>query len=182
MKAQPVSRISPLDLNSLMALLDVEVVALSECLINDGFRLEIGNVDAPGIHYILKGTGRLEFKDGVKHEVMPHSLWNFISGAVARSAAAKTPWESEFALQSFYHLSSIEPRLHVPRIASEKLLYIAAESDPVTGTLAEQRAVFETAKQGGEFAIVKPDHLATYFGQPFEEANAVQIDFLKRKL
>jgi AraC family transcriptional activator of mtrCDE len=74
MKAQPLSRISALDLNSLMTLLDVEVVALSECLVNTGFRLEIGNVEAPGIHYVMKGMGRVVFKNGLSFDVAPHSL------------------------------------------------------------------------------------------------------------
>lgn len=74
MKARALSRISPPDLNSLMTLLDVEVVALSECLVDSGFRLEIGNVGAPGIHYILKGAGRIVFKDGLSYSVEPHTL------------------------------------------------------------------------------------------------------------
>lgn len=57
-----------------MMLLDVEVVALSECLVNSGFRLEIGNVGVPGIHYVLKGTGRIVFKDGLSYGVEPHTL------------------------------------------------------------------------------------------------------------
>ena len=63
-----------------------------------------------------------------------------------------------------------------------KLLYIAAEDDPVTGPLKAQRAVFETIPKGGEFATVHPDHLATYFGQAFEDAIAVQVEFLRRAL
>lgn len=74
MKAEPLSHMSPPDLNSLMALLDVEVIALSECLVNSGVRLEIGCVGAPGIHYILKGTGRIVFRDGQSYRVEPHTL------------------------------------------------------------------------------------------------------------
>jgi AraC family transcriptional activator of mtrCDE len=74
MKAQPLSRISPPDLNSLLTLLEVEVVALSECLVDSGFRLEIGNVGVPGIHYILKGSGRIAFKNGPSCNVEPHTL------------------------------------------------------------------------------------------------------------
>lgn len=74
MKAQPVSRISPPDLNSLMALLDVEVVELSECLVSPGFRLEIGNMEAAGIHYIMKGKGRVAFKKGMNYDVAPRTL------------------------------------------------------------------------------------------------------------
>jgi AraC-like DNA-binding protein len=74
MKAQPVSGISPADLNNLMALLEVEVVALSECLVNSGFRLETRNMAAPGIHYIMKGNGRVSIKKGMSYEVAPHTL------------------------------------------------------------------------------------------------------------
>lgn len=74
MKAPPVSRISPPDLNNLMALLDVEVVALSECIVNEGYRLELGGNEAPGIHYILKGKGRMSFNGAPKINVEPHTL------------------------------------------------------------------------------------------------------------
>src|SRR5262245_20887664 len=88
-------------------------------------------------------------------------VWNFISGGVKRSQAAGTPWENKFTLQSFYHLARVEPRLYLPFIAPEKLLYIAAEQDPVTGTLETHRANLATVRPGAEFAVVKPDHLAT---------------------
>ncbi|WP_158930065.1 alpha/beta fold hydrolase [Acidisphaera sp. S103] len=109
-------------------------------------------------------------------------VWEFISGALKRSQAAGTPWENKFTLQSFYHLSSVEPRLFVPRISPEKLLYVAAAEDPVTGSLEAHRAVFATAQQGAEFAVVRPHHLGTYFGEAFDEAMAVQVEFLKRKI
>jgi AraC family transcriptional activator of mtrCDE len=74
MKAPLVPRISPPDLNNLMALLDVEVVALSECVVNEGYRLELGGHEAPGIHYILKGNGRMSFNGAPKIDVEPHTL------------------------------------------------------------------------------------------------------------
>lgn len=74
MKAAPSLHISPPDLNSLMALLDVEVIALSECLVNAGVRLEIGGIGAPGIHYVLTGAGRIAFRDGRSYSVEPHTL------------------------------------------------------------------------------------------------------------
>ena len=88
MKAQPVSRISPADLNNLMALLEVEVVALSECLVNSGFRLETRNMAAPGIHYIMKGKGRISIKKGMSYDVAPHSWPRRQS---PRSGALRTP-------------------------------------------------------------------------------------------
>src|SRR5690242_5665034 len=74
MKAQPLSRISRADLNSLMTLPDVEVVALSECLVNAGFRLERRDMPAPGIHYVMKGTGRVVIRKRMSYEVAPHTL------------------------------------------------------------------------------------------------------------
>lgn len=68
------SRISPPDLNSLMALLEVEVVALSECLVNAGCRLELGGHPAPGIHYILQGSGRMSLRGGASFAFAPHTL------------------------------------------------------------------------------------------------------------
>jgi uncharacterized protein len=108
--------------------------------------------------------------------------WKFISGAIKRSQAAGTPWENKLTLQSFYHLSRAEPRDYLPRIAPEKLLYIAAAEDPITGPLETHRAIFATAQPGAEFAVVKPDHLGTYFGQAFDGALSIQVDFLTRKL
>jgi uncharacterized protein len=107
---------------------------------------------------------------------------DFISRGVEMSNAAGTPWENYITLQSFFHLSSVEPHNYLPKIDPTKLLYIAAEQDPITGTLEEHRVNFGTVKPGAEFAVVKPDHLATYHGKAFEEMIAVQVDFLKRKL
>ena len=107
--------------------------------------------------------------------------YNFIVGALERSNAAGTRWENKLSLQSLYHLARAEPRDFAPRITAP-LLYIAAEEDPITAPLEAQRAVFNTVPGNGEFAIVKPHHLGTYFGDAFEAAVAVQIDFLRRKL
>src|SRR5579864_4888364 len=74
MKAPAVSRISPPDLNNLMALLAVEGLAPSECVVNEGYRLELGGHEAPGIHYILKGSGRMSFNGAPKIDVEPHTL------------------------------------------------------------------------------------------------------------
>jgi pimeloyl-ACP methyl ester carboxylesterase len=108
--------------------------------------------------------------------------FKFISDAVKLSEAAGTPWENKITLQSFHHLAKVEPRLFVPRIAPEKLLYVAAAEDPITGALAEHKAVFATARPGAEFVVVEPHHLGTYWGEDFDRAMAVQIEFLKHKL
>jgi hypothetical protein len=57
-----------------MSLLDVEVVALSECLVDAGFRLQLDGHPAPGIHYILKGSGRMSLRGGPSFDFAPHTL------------------------------------------------------------------------------------------------------------
>src|SRR3954470_4585011 len=43
----PVLRISPADLESLLGTLEVNFVALTECLVSTGYSLELGGVNAP---------------------------------------------------------------------------------------------------------------------------------------
>ena len=74
MKASPVPRISAADLDKLMALLEVEVVALSECRVSAGHDIEIGRHAAVGIHYVLDGCGRLVFDGASGVAVGPHAL------------------------------------------------------------------------------------------------------------
>jgi hypothetical protein len=56
MVEQPLLRVSPRDIDTLLSTLEVRFVALSECLVSAGFRLEMGGVDAPGIHYNIGST------------------------------------------------------------------------------------------------------------------------------
>lgn len=74
MNARPVSRISPTDLESLLATLEVNFVGLSECLVSRGYSLELGGVDAPGLHYNIVGTGRAVIADREAVPLMPHTL------------------------------------------------------------------------------------------------------------
>ena len=108
--------------------------------------------------------------------------WNFISRGLERSKAAGTPWENKITLQSFYHIAKAEPRDFIAKFAPRPLLYIAAEIDLISGPLEVHKAVFERAGKNAEFAVVKPHHLATYFGEPFEASIGVQLDFLGRTL
>jgi AraC-like DNA-binding protein len=71
---QPLLRVSPRDLDTLLSTLDVRFVALSECLVSAGFRLEMGGIDAPGIHYSIAGTGRLFICDDPPIDLWPHTL------------------------------------------------------------------------------------------------------------
>ena len=71
---QPVLRISPGDLEGLLGTLDVNFVALSECLVGRGYSLELGGMNAPGIHYNVVGTGRAVVGDRNPIPLMPHTL------------------------------------------------------------------------------------------------------------
>lgn len=74
MNERPVSRIPPKALESLLATLDVNFVGLSECLVSKGYSLELGGVDAPGIHYNIVGTGRAVIGDREPVPLTPHTL------------------------------------------------------------------------------------------------------------
>jgi AraC-like DNA-binding protein len=65
---------SPADLDTLLSALEVRVVALTECLVSMGFALQMGSNAAPGIHYNLKGTGKLYFPDQTSVDISPHTL------------------------------------------------------------------------------------------------------------
>jgi AraC-like DNA-binding protein len=71
---QPLLRVSPRDLDTLLSTLDVRFVALSECLVSAGFRLEMGGIDAPGIHYNIAGMGRIFICDDPPIDLSPHTL------------------------------------------------------------------------------------------------------------
>ncbi|WP_168793998.1 AraC family transcriptional regulator [Paraburkholderia aromaticivorans] len=67
-------RLSPGNLNELITLLDIQVLGLSECLVSQGFMLELDGHDAPGIHYILAGEGRLHIAGAETVPLKPHTL------------------------------------------------------------------------------------------------------------
>jgi AraC family transcriptional activator of mtrCDE len=62
------------ELDHLIDTLMVRFVWLSECLVGEGYRLDMGGIDAPGLHYNLAGTGRLIVGDGDAIELRPHTL------------------------------------------------------------------------------------------------------------
>ncbi|TDY26654.1 AraC family transcriptional activator of mtrCDE [Paraburkholderia sp. BL6665CI2N2] len=67
-------RLSPDNLNELITLLDIQVLGLSECVVSQGFMLELDGHDAPGIHYILSGEGRLHIAGAGTVPLTPHTL------------------------------------------------------------------------------------------------------------
>lgn len=74
MKIDPIARVSQTDLNTLMSTLEVDVIALSECLVSRGSQLEMGAADVTGLHYNLKGTGRMSISGFPPIELRPHTL------------------------------------------------------------------------------------------------------------
>ena len=62
------------DLERLLDTLMVGFVRLSECLVGEGYRLELGGVDAPGLHYNLSGSGRMVVENHEPIELQPHTL------------------------------------------------------------------------------------------------------------
>jgi AraC family transcriptional regulator, activator of mtrCDE len=71
---KPMLRISPSDLDNLLSTLDVRFVALSECSISRGHRLEIEAATVPGIHYNLLGTAKMYIGDSTPVQLSPHTL------------------------------------------------------------------------------------------------------------
>lgn len=67
-------RISAADLESLLGTLEVNFVALTECLVSMGYSLELGGVNAPGIHYNLVGNGRAVVDNLDPMPLAPHTL------------------------------------------------------------------------------------------------------------
>jgi|GEM_PF-211383 AraC family transcriptional activator of mtrCDE len=67
-------KLSTTDLNNLMQALDIDVIALIELLLPHGHRVEMGKIDAPGIHYNLSGVGRISINGGPKMPLSPHLL------------------------------------------------------------------------------------------------------------
>lgn len=74
LKIEPIVRVSQTDLNSLMSTLEVNVVALSECLVSRGSRLEMGASSVTGLHYNLKGIGKMFVPGFPTIELKPHTL------------------------------------------------------------------------------------------------------------
>lgn len=74
MIAVSASKLSTADLDNLMRALEIDVVALTEILVPRGHRAEMGMIDAPAIHYNLKGSGRISINRGPNMQLMPHLL------------------------------------------------------------------------------------------------------------
>src|SRR3954469_17891610 len=74
MTAVSASKLSSAELDNLMHALEIDVVSLREMLLPRGHRAEMGMIDAPAIHYNLKGSGRISINHGPNMQLMPHLL------------------------------------------------------------------------------------------------------------
>jgi AraC family transcriptional activator of mtrCDE len=74
MRNCPISRTSVLDIDRLMANIEVSSVKLSECRIGPGWPLVLAGTGATGIHYGLSGTGRLIVGDDEPIDLSPGTL------------------------------------------------------------------------------------------------------------
>jgi len=67
-------KLSTTDLDNLVQALEIDVIALTELLVPHGHRVEMGMIDAPGIHYNLSGVGRISISGGPEMPLSPHLL------------------------------------------------------------------------------------------------------------
>jgi AraC family transcriptional activator of mtrCDE len=67
-------KLSRTDLDNLMQAIDIDVIALIELLVPCGHRVEMGRIDAPGIHYNLSGAGRIAINGRPEVPLSPHLL------------------------------------------------------------------------------------------------------------
>jgi len=119
---QPLLRVSPRDLDILLSTLDVRFVALAECLVSAGFRLEMRGVDAPGIHYNIAGTGRIFIGDDPPIDLRPHTLI---------VVPAKCPFRIEVRSPrtGFSSLTHVDGERHA-RLEGSVRRYVAGDGDP----------------------------------------------------
>jgi AraC family transcriptional activator of mtrCDE len=61
-------------LNRLVSTMDVQVIALSECVVGPGFSLDLNGVDTPSFHYIRQGHGRLYTPNEMPAQIGPQTL------------------------------------------------------------------------------------------------------------
>lgn len=122
MPTGPAVRISPQDLNRLLGSLEVSFVALTECLVSEGYCLEMGGFNAPGIHYNIQGGGRLVIKGCQPIELTPHTLVIVPPNAPFRIEAAGFH-------SGLQNLRTVEGRLVA--VSKDSVNYIAAgDGDP----------------------------------------------------
>jgi uncharacterized protein len=121
-------------------------------------------------------VGRFPIFHGEQH-------YRFISEAIARSAAAGTRWENKVTLQSFYHISRVEPQDWLVKVkAPRTFLYIAAPREAGCGMTKEfHRQVFERVGNEAARFVVAKSFFDCYAARDKEVLQA-QLDFLRENL
>jgi AraC family transcriptional activator of mtrCDE len=71
---RPDLRSSRSDLEILMAMLEVDLIALTECLVSPNWRLSFPAAETAGIHYNLAGVGQMSIGNGPTIPLTPHTL------------------------------------------------------------------------------------------------------------
>jgi AraC family transcriptional regulator, activator of mtrCDE len=71
---RPLVPVAAAELDRLFGTLKVEFVRLSECIVGKGYRLELGGVGEPGLHYNISGTGRMIVGSRESIPLAPHTL------------------------------------------------------------------------------------------------------------
>lgn len=74
MSNRPKAQVSRPDLEILMMTMEVEVVLLAECLVENGWRLSFPALKMPAIHYNLGGMGELIVGGSHRIPLAPHTL------------------------------------------------------------------------------------------------------------
>lgn len=105
-----------------MSTLDVNVVALSECLVSRGYILEMGSAGVPGLHYNIRGTGRMIIRNGPPIELKPHTLIVVPANSPFRIETAPLPGQTS-GLRSVDGRSSMTTTGMIRR-------FVAGNSDP----------------------------------------------------
>ena len=68
------SWLSPATVDRLIRTMDVQVIALSECVLGPGSAIDLGKRDTPSFHYLREGGGRLYTPDALPAEIGPQTL------------------------------------------------------------------------------------------------------------
>ena len=74
MNPSPILRIAPSTLEKVISTLEVKFVALSQCYVSSGYRLELPGADTPGIHYNLSGYGKIRVGNDKPVDLAPHTM------------------------------------------------------------------------------------------------------------
>jgi AraC-like DNA-binding protein len=121
LKIEPIVRVSQTHLNSLMSTLEVNVIALSECLVSRGNRLEMGAASVTGLHYNLKGVGKMFVSGFPPIELKPHTLVILPANTPFQIETSPSPGKSMLA--SDPNRSSVETSGPIRR-------HVAGNSEP----------------------------------------------------